>query len=1031
MRFSAPFFFRLFVACLFLLPLSDPGRANQTSLSSSMDRRRVLVLYSYNNNLVSQQHFHSGLEKARKNAGLPSGDFLHEYLDIKPLDGHGQRGLLRQLILEKYRSCRFDLIVTVYEPALDFLLNELGSLSPESPCFAIFATKRPGLKRAGREVLQFPLNFDLQGTLSMALDLFPDANRAVIVLGTGKADRAMEKWARDNASRWKPRLDLEFTSGLGVEETVRHVAGLSRGTLVICSRIETDISGRTFVPRDVTVQIAQKSNVPVFCLVSAQLDTGALGGSLIDYEHVGAMLSRAVVDISAGRHIAIEPPLSYTRPMVNWEQVLRWHIDPARLPQGTVLINRPKKLWDQYKAPVFAAFALFLSLFAFIVILLMENRRRAWAEKSATASESRFRVLFEQAPDAIVVYDFDKQKLVDANAEAEKLFGCDRNTLLSTGLLPFYTLEQPDGRDAATSSKDHFQQVMDEKTLHFERSLQTMDGRRLFCDVRLVRLPSENRRLIRASYIDITERKEAEEAIRQEKERYQYILQTAMGGFCLTDRAGRFLEVNDTYCQISGYSAEELKTMTIGDVEAFDNREELENQAKIVLEKGRARFETRQRRKDGRLIDVEVSASYLPSAGGRFVVFIADITGRKQAEAQRKLLEAQLQQSRKMEVLGTLAGGIAHDFNNILFPIMGFTEMLLDTCQENSEAHQSLEQILTATLRAADLVQQILAFSRQSEIERLPVKVQTIIQDALKLMRASLPSTISIESDIDKRCGMVMASPTHIHQIAMNLMTNAFHAMEDTGGTLSVSLWGVSVQSDGTAPDIRPGRYILYSVADTGHGIERQILDRIFEPYFTTKQAGKGTGLGLSVVHGIVKSYGGDIRVTSEPGKGSVFDVYLPVMDPSDSENTLDSVRLQVEGGSEHILLVDDEETILKMERKMLEPLGYRVTTRSKSTEALELFRKSPDEFDLVITDKTMPDMTGEKLAAELKRINGNIPVILCTGFSTPTSQETGKSSDVDRFLMKPVVKNDLLKTIRSLLDEEKHERTHGPYSDY
>lgn len=692
--------------------------------------------------------------------------------------------------------------------------------------------------------------------------------------------------------------------------------------------------------------------------------------------------------------------------------------------------QRPITHWKLYKTTVAASAFAFLILIAFIIILLMENRRRARAEKSATASESRFRVLFEQAPDAILVYDFDKQSLVDANAEAEILFGCDRATLLSTGLLPFYTLEQPDGREAAASSREHFQHALDEKTLHFERSIQTMDGRRIFCDVRLVRLPSETRRLIRASYIDITERKEAEKTLLEEKERYQYILQTAMAGFCLTDRAGRFLEVNDAYCRISGYTADELKTMRIGDVEAFDNRQELENQAKRVLEKGHSRFETRQRRKDGRLIDVEVSVFYLPSAGGQFVVFIADISERKHSESQRKILETQLQQSQKMEVLGTLAGGIAHDFNNILFPIMGFTEMLLDTCQENSDAHQSLQQILTASLRAADLVQQILAFSRQSEIERRPVKVQTIIQDALRLMRASLPSTISITSDIDKHCGMVMANPTHIHQIAMNLMTNAFHAMEDKGGTLTVSLWEVTVESDETTPEIIPGRYILYSVTDTGHGIEGKILDRIFEPYFTTKQAGKGTGLGLSVVHGIVKSYGGDVRVTSEPGKGSVFDVYLPVMDLSNNGNGLDSARLKVEGGREHILLVDDEETILNMERKMLEPLGYRVTTRSRSTDALELFRKSHGEFDLVITDKTMPDITGEKLASELKKIDNTIPVILCTGFSTQTSQGTESGTDVDRFLMKPVVKSDLLKTIRSLLDERKHEKSHGPYSD-
>jgi PAS domain S-box-containing protein len=585
--------------------------------------------------------------------------------------------------------------------------------------------------------------------------------------------------------------------------------------------------------------------------------------------------------------------------------------------------------------------------------------------------------------------------------------------------MAFYTDDQPDGKEKGASFREHFELASKVKPLIFERKIRSLDGRERICDVQLISLPSEKGGIMRASYTDITDRKRSEEALFLEKERYQSILKTAMDGFCLLDRDGRFLEVNDTYCMMCGYSSEELKNMTLYDVEAFEDKALLKQHVKTLLKQGKSRLETRHRHRNGHQVDVEVSVVYHPILGkGQFVAFIRDITERKVFESQRKNLEEQLHQAQKMEVLGTLAGGIAHDFNNILYPIIGFTEMLLENAPEEGDTRLSLEQILKASLRAADLVQQILAFSRQSEILRMPLRIQSVVRDSLKLMRASFPSTITIQSDIDKNCGMVMASPVHIHQIAMNLMTNAYHAMEENGGILSVTLSEIEITpEDPGKMELYPGRYVQYSVADTGHGIDRNILDRIFDPYFTTKAAGKGTGLGLSVVHGIVKSYGGGIRVKSEPGGGTVFDVLLPVMDPVEREGDVSKKTMDSKGGHEHILIVDDEDSILRMERRLLEQLGYRVTTRSDVVEALELFRSSSQRFDLVITDMTMPGMTGEKFAVELKQIRKDIPVILCTGFSSLISPEEAESLGVDCFLMKPVVKGDLIKTIRSLLD--------------
>jgi len=370
-----------------------------------------------------------------------------------------------------------------------------------------------------------------------------------------------------------------------------------------------------------------------------------------------------------------------------------------------------------------------------------------------------------------------------------------------------------------------------------------------------------------------------------------------------------------------------------------------------------------------------------------------------------------------MEAIGTLAGGIAHDFNNILSPIIGYAEMMFENAPEGSDLRKSLNEVLRSSMRARDLVQQILTFSRQGEKELKPLKMQIIVREVLKLVRSSIPSTITIKPHIDKNCGMVIADPTNIHQIAMNLITNAYHAMEENGGTLTITLSEVNISiEDLNRFDLNPGTFVCFSISDTGHGIEKHVLNRIFEPYFTTKTEGKGTGLGLSVVHGIVKSYKGDIRVCSEPGKGSVFNVYLPVIH-SKREETTNTDHRSVQGGNEHILLVDDEAVILEMEKLMLERLGYQVTMRTSSVEALEVFRLSSNQFDLVITDMTMPNMTGEKLACEIKKIRREIPVIVCTGFSEKMSPERAKSLGIDGFLMKPIIRNDLTQKIRTVLD--------------
>ena len=397
-------------------------------------------------------------------------------------------------------------------------------------------------------------------------------------------------------------------------------------------------------------------------------------------------------------------------------------------------------------------------------------------------------------------------------------------------------------------------------------------------------------------------------------------------------------------------------------------------------------------------------------------------TLEKKVEERTKELakyERQLQQVLKIQAIGTLAGGIAHDFNNILFPIVGYTELTMDEVSEDSVAHKNLEEILKAAHRAKNLVQQILTFSRQSDQERKPIKVQNIITETLRLLRASIPASIEIIHKIQDDCGHIMGDPTQIHQVIMNLCTNAYHAMQDKGGKLEVILTEIDVGYKEMIDKVgmQPGKHLRLLVKDEGCGMEASVLDRIFEPYYTTKEQGKGTGLGLSVIHGIVKNHGGDITVKSTPGKGTIFQVYLPLIEDVDPDVEFESTDGAIKG-EERILLVDDEEQIVAMEQQMLENLGYRVTARTDSAEALKVFAEHPQNFDLVITDMTMPHMTGDQLAQKMLDIEPNIPVILCTGFNQVITEEKALAMGIQKFVMKPVVKKELATTIRTVLDQ-------------
>ncbi|MEE9148457.1 MAG: ATP-binding protein [Candidatus Tectomicrobia bacterium] len=520
--------------------------------------------------------------------------------------------------------------------------------------------------------------------------------------------------------------------------------------------------------------------------------------------------------------------------------------------------------------------------------------------------------------------------------------------------------------------------------------------------------------------VAVIERQRAEEALRESEERYRALVEGSIQGISIVSREGKRLFANQALVTMLGYETLDayLAHHALDNVAPHErNRLRGYREALFRGESVPTHYEYQGVRLDGMSLQLERVVTPMVWEGEPALLStILDITERKQAEEERKRLEDWLRQSQKMEAIGTLAGGIAHEFNNVLMVMIGFTQMAIDDISPATPLYQNLQEVLTAGKRAKDLVRQILTFSRKSDHKRIPVPLPSLVHATLTLLRASLPTTIAIQQHIAPDAGTVLADPTQIHQILLNLCTNAEHAMREMGGILAIGLDHVEVDDAFAVsrPELQVGPHVRLTVRDTGHGMPPEVVERIFDPFFTTKGIGEGTGMGLAIVQGIVTSHGGAITVESRPGHGTTFAVYLPRITAAAESEVYPEMSLP--HGTGCILFVDDEETLARLGQGMLQRLGYDVVARTSSTKALEAFRAMPERFDLVITDQTMPHMTGEMLVKELQRIRPDIPIILCTGFSHVMHAEKAQALGIEAFLMKPVIARDLAVTIQQVL---------------
>ena len=638
--------------------------------------------------------------------------------------------------------------------------------------------------------------------------------------------------------------------------------------------------------------------------------------------------------------------------------------------------------------------------------------QRKRTEEALRESDARFRTLVEGAPEAICVHSAGR--FLYLNPAMVSLFGASTpEELLNTDILERVA---PEYREFVRH-RTALQIETGKKAPLMEQQCLRLDGSRVPVETTGVPIRFQGSDAHLVFIRDITERKRSRQVLREREEICAAIVDQSPESIMLIDTDTlRFVEFNDATCDHLGYSREEFAKLTLFDLQGSLTRQEVTKRIQELVKAGHGYFENKHRRKDGTLRDVMISNRAINIRGRQYLVGIwQDITERKRSEEEEARAEARFREAQKLEAIGTLAGGIAHDFNNILAPIIGYTELALEDIPYDDPMRYGLEQVLNAAMRAKVLVKQILAFGRSGEEQqKTPVEISSIVKEALDLLRASLPSSIEIRHSIEK--GVAFADATQIHQILINLCTNAAHAMDEKG-IMDLRLSRIDLSqtdlADQSIVGVKPGPYLKLCVSDTGCGMDSATLQRIFDPYFTTKAVGKGSGLGLSVVNGIVKRHDGAIAVRSERGKGTTFSVYIPAMGREAGEVV--EARQVLPTGAERILLVDDEQIIVELATTILEQLGYNVTPETNSMRALEIFRSNPGEFDLIVTDYTMPEMTGADLSKEIHKIRPDIPIMLCTGFSEKLTAEGARDLGVE-FVMKPLSMKQIAESIRKVL---------------
>ncbi len=976
------------------------------SNAACREKKQVLVLHSYNKGLEWTDNEDEGIMSALQSQ-LAAVEVHTEFIDSKRVLLQKFSSVFLAYLQEKYRGTLFSVIITTDDDAFNFMLRNRPDLFPGVPlvfCGVNYLNEAVVKGRSG--ITGVVEAFDIPATLRIALRFAPETKKVVVINDQTTTGIANRKILDRVVPEFSSQVTFEFLDDLSMEELKQRVRSLGSGTIILLMTFNRDRLGQDFDYNESLSLLSRAAKVPIYGVWDFYLGKGIVGGMLtsgrIQGITAGKMALRILGGESAGSIKIVRK--SPNRFMFDYRQLERFGIPSSELPKSSLVINQPRTFHQLHPQLYYTGLLSFVCLLLIILFLLARIRERRDSLKKLERAHGETVTILESIADGFVAFD-EEFCFTYVNNEAERIMGHNRTEVVGRKYWETFP------HAAGSKVVQFFRQVMETREAgELEYLFTTGTGSKGKQWIAMKAYPAEDGG-ISVYFRDISEKKEAEEDLI----RLATAIEQSAEAVFITDTDWKIRYVNPAFEQMSGYRKSEIIGQNSKILKSDAHDSEFYRKIRMTLNAGKVwSGRITSRKKDGSVYDSEATDSPVRDAEGKIINYVGisrDITVERR-------LEKELRQAQKMEAIGTLAGGIAHDFNNILSIIIGFTEMAKMKISETNPAVENLQRVLDAGSRAADLVKQILTFSHWEEQEKKPVQMVSFIKETLKLMRPLLPTTIEIRREIEvvPERSVVLMDPTEIHQVLMNLCTNASYAMREKGGTLSVRMTELMADSMLVSRhlDLKYGTYICLSISDTGVGIDASTLERIFDPYFTTKEPGVGTGLGLPVVQGIVKRHHGAVTVYSEPGTGTTFNIFLPRVKGGEQSIIIENEELP--SGNERILFLDDENYMAELGVQMLTPFGYKVTAMTDSREALELLKRDVNAFDLVITDMTMPYLTGKELALEIKALHPNFPIILCTGFSEIINEAKAKDSGIDAFLMKPYVVGDLVRTIHSIL---------------
>ncbi len=743
------------------------------------------------------------------------------------------------------------------------------------------------------------------------------------------------------------------------------------------------------------------------------IDVGSLSSGEGEYNQDGA--AQKIAQAVAGKAIQFEWHRKNKDGSLHWDEVFLKRVQLAGVDRILAMTREitARKQFEQS--------------------LRESERRHREANLKLQESEALKSAIIDNALLAVVSMD-DEGRIVDFNPAAEAMFGYSRSNVKYRELAGTIIPER--WREPHRLGLQHYKKTSVSRTLGKRLELTAMrsNGSEFPVELSISATRMDGNDYFTAFIADLTDKKRSEAALLASEEQYRAIFSASTDGLALWRDDGKIVDLNPTFCEMHGYTKDEILQLSPTDFVAPDSLPAFDRFLSALSKGEHFRIEARGRRKDGTEMDLDVRATPMMYRGRPHqLTILRDITETKRAERERRELEIQLRQAQKMEAIGHLTGGIAHDFNNLLTSMMGYCTLGIEHLDQglDKKLEKYLKQIEKSGEKARDLIQQMLTFSRGERGEPRPLSLATLINESCKLMRSTIPSSVEFRTDLNRDVPPVMLDPVHVEQVMMNLCINARDAM-DSRGVLSVALHAVEIH-DGVCTACRQrinGQFVELSVKDTGSGMPPEIMDRIFEPFFTTKEVGKGTGMGLSTVHGIVHEHGGHIRVESKIGDGSVFHVLFPALPESTLGDDPESAAAQVLIRPQiraHVLVVDDELSVGEFMSDLLESRGLQVSLKTNSEDALKTISENPTAFDLVVTDQTMPGLTGMELAAAIRELGSCLPVILYSGNSEHVSKEKLSEHGIQKFLTKPVDIENLFHTIQEILSKTRNASSHSP----